>query len=296
MFTSYSTFLIHGHFINWHFFLSFLLFVLMFKILTQKKKRSSSVELLPPSSKAYFDARDQAPVRVAKKEIPQNRGETPVLAMPKPKYANPPTEAVLSCYDHDKTEIEEMDNLGAQKEDPQSKSNPQEEKKTETMMIAEEYVRVLQQQVVLIQRQCELERAEWQKREEEHKKREQEMMETIYKAQDQLRLVAYYSSQKKTWQRPHSMMSAEEEYDDADDDYPVWQYLRLQPTRSRRNSASSFKDHHDPFLGYHDDLSDPFLGRFPIVRQSGSRSSTPHQHYQHQRRRTSTFYNAYGLV
>lgn len=93
----------------------------MLKIFAHKKRRASILDLSQKSlsnptattaSSIYTAATsihgDESPIiHVPKKHIPVN-SSSPILVMPKPKHAIPPTQGVLDPGDKDKTELEEL--------------------------------------------------------------------------------------------------------------------------------------------------------------------------------------------
>lgn len=93
--------------------------IIMLKIFAHKKRNASILDLSnkplsnnPSTASIYTTASfipgEESPIiHVPKKKVPVN-SSSPILMMPKPKHAIPPTQGVLDTGDKDKTELEEQ--------------------------------------------------------------------------------------------------------------------------------------------------------------------------------------------
>ncbi|KAI7881085.1 hypothetical protein K492DRAFT_207045 [Lichtheimia hyalospora FSU 10163] len=232
----------------------------MLKIFAHKKRRASILDLSnkpssnPTATSIYTAATalsgDESPIiHVPKKQIPMN-SSSPILMMPKPKHAIPPTQDILDPGDKDKTELEEQQGESMERV-IQDKQRP----RTSSSLDLDDRVEALQRQVYMIQQQREVERAQWKQREQEHRMREREMMEKICQTQDQLRMALAGNSRNSNSRppsRPRSTLLVMDEQDDMDYEIPLYSghprrgsRQRPMPSpRPRRNSATSIHSRH----------------------------------------------------
>ncbi|CDH52835.1 predicted protein [Lichtheimia corymbifera JMRC:FSU:9682] len=243
----------------------------MLKIFAHKKRRASILDLSQKSlsnpttttaSSIYTAATsihgDESPIiHVPKKHVPVN-SSSPILVMPKPKHAIPPTQGVLDPGDKDKTELEEQQQQPAEERVIQDIQR----RRASSSLDLDDRVEALQRQVYMIQQQRELERAQWKQREQEHRLREREMMEKICQTQDQLRMALAGNSRNSNSRppsRPRSTLLPMDEQEDMDYEIPLppalyaaghhnrrgCRHQRPMPSpHPRRNSATSIHSRH----------------------------------------------------